>query len=270
MMKKILMTAFLAAMTLGIISCDSNQMTQTESGLQYRYITKGNGQKVEKGSFVEAKLSLMVEDSVVWTTNDSPDSLFSFVVGYSGVIRGFEEMALLMREGDNVYVSIPDSLAYGDQGAGGVIPPNATIVYDRYELVSVSKPKKMLADTLAQAFQAGGEEAMMACFDGLAEADRLDEYHLKLGLMENILGQFTQVRQFATVEALTKRLQSVEMEGDQNMLNYYEIVALQGQGKLDEALTKAKALQTANPGEQWIDNMVAQLEAQSQGQVPTQ
>lgn len=66
------------------------------------------------------------------------------LAGVSGVIDGFEEMAFLMREGDNVVATLPYDIAYGEDGAGDDIPPYATLVYDRYEIVSVSEPKKCL------------------------------------------------------------------------------------------------------------------------------
>jgi len=261
-MKNYLSSLAIALITITLISCDSDGFKQTESGLQYKYNKKGDGQKVEKGSFVKTKLSLMIEDSVVWTSYQAPDSLFSFVVGYSGVIQGFEEMALLMQEGDDVYVAIPDSLAYGDQGAGGVIPPNATVVYDRYEMVSVSEPKLILSDSLIAAYQNGGDESMFAFFDELNSSGDINNYHTQLQLVEPLLSQIFQSQQMATLEGLIKRFDTEIWEGDQNMLSYYSIVAIQAQGRSDEAIAMAKDLLANNPGEEWVQNLIGQLEAQ--------
>ena len=200
-MRNFFALALTACFALVAVSCDSDAMQQTESGLQYKFWKKGNGQKVEVGSYVKTKLSLMVEDSVVWTSYESPDSVFAFVVGKSPVIPGFEEMALLMREGDDVYVSIPDSLAYGDRGAGEVIPPNATIVYDRYEMVSVSAPKKMLTDTLGSALIAGGPEQAVALFESISNSDLKEDYHMVLDLVQPLLGQLIQSRQLEACKA---------------------------------------------------------------------
>ncbi|MEQ9405754.1 MAG: FKBP-type peptidyl-prolyl cis-trans isomerase [Cyclobacteriaceae bacterium] len=138
---------------------------QTASGLRYIYLKRGEGRKVEEGAKLETILSLMVEDSVVWNTYNDPDSLFSFIAGIGQVIKGFDEMALLMREGDNVVAILPDSLAYGDRGAGDVIPPNATLIYNRYEIVSAGEPRKMSSDTLYQLMISDGMEAMKAQFE---------------------------------------------------------------------------------------------------------
>lgn len=50
----------------------------TESGLQYYYLKKGDGRMIEKGSIVETKLSLLVEDELIWTSYEAEDSLFTF------------------------------------------------------------------------------------------------------------------------------------------------------------------------------------------------
>lgn len=138
----------------------ANDTIQTASGLRYFYLNKGEGRRVESGSKVTAKLSLRVGDSTVWTSYDSPDSTFSHIAGSDMVISGYEEMALLMREGDNVVAILPDSLAYGDEGAGeGLIPPYATLVYDRFEVVKVTKPKGLAIDTLYAVYMQEGIQA---------------------------------------------------------------------------------------------------------------
>lgn len=248
--------ALTACFAFVAISCDSNKMQQTESGLQYKYWKQGDGQKVEEGSYVKAKLSLMVEDSVVWTSYDSPDSVFTFVVGKSSVIPGFEEMALLMREGDNVYVSIPDSLAYGDRGAGGVIPPNATIVYDRYEMVSVSAPKMMLTDTLGAALMAGGPEQAVAVFESINK----DDYHMLTTFVQPLFSQLLNSGQLEACQSLAVSMQNAEWEGDESMLKYFEVVALQGQGELDQAIEKTKAAIEVHPDAIWTESTLQQLE----------
>jgi len=265
-MKKIFSLALAAAFALAISACDNNGMIQTESGLQYKYNAKGNGQKVEEGSLVKAKLSLMVEDSVVWTTYNSPDSIFSFVVGYSSVIKGFEEMALLMREGDDVYVSIPDSLAYGSTGAGNVIPPNATIVYNVYEMVSVSAPKKMLMDTLGPAFQAGGAAQLVEVFESLNESGQTENYHMSLEFVEPFIGQLTQARQLESVEAIVSSFEKADWEGDRNMLSYYQIVSLEGQGRIDDALGVCNGLIEEGVAAQWLTAKIQQLEQMKAGE----
>ena len=110
---------------------------QTASGLKYLYIKRGDGLKIERGCKVGTYLSLKVKDSVVWNTNELPDSLFSFIADSTKLIKGFTEVSLLLREGDEIVAILPDSLAYGAKGAEDVIPPHATLVYDVFKVVRV-------------------------------------------------------------------------------------------------------------------------------------
>ena len=121
---------------------------QTKSGLQYYYIKIGEGPKVKMGSKVATYLSLKVDDKVIWNTDDLPDSAFTFVADYSKLIKGFTEMTMLLREGDEVLAILPDSLAYGAKGAGDIVPPHATLVYDQFKVLKVDAPKAFLSDVL--------------------------------------------------------------------------------------------------------------------------
>ncbi len=114
---------------------------QTASGLKYLYLKRGDGPKIEPGARVGTYLSLMVNDSVVWNTNELPDSLFTFVADSTRLIKGFTEVSLLLREGDEIVAVLPDSLAYGTKGAGDIIPPYSTLVYDQFKVVSVELPE---------------------------------------------------------------------------------------------------------------------------------
>lgn len=111
------------------------------------------------------------------------------LAGVSGVIDGFEEMAFLMREGDNVVATLPYDIAYGEDGAGDDIPPYATLVYDRYEIVSVSEPKKVLADTLAIAFSEAGTEGVREAYESIIDSELSDQYHTDLDLLQPMFGE---------------------------------------------------------------------------------
>lgn len=157
-----------------VISCQTGTLSsgeeramdtlQTASGLRYAYLKRGEGRSVAPGSRVSTILSLKVGDRTVWNSYSAPDSLFTFIAGTGQVIRGFDEMAMLMRRGDQVVAILPDSLAYGSAGAGDVIPPNATLVYDRFEVVDVGQPKGLAMDTLYRVVKEEGLAAMKARF----------------------------------------------------------------------------------------------------------
>lgn len=260
-MKNYVALAISTLISLTFLGCNNSDMTQTDSGLSYKYNKRGEGRQVERGSFVKAKLSLMVEDSVIWTTYEFPDSVYGFVVGYSSVIKGFEEMALLMNEGDDMYVSIPDSLAYGDEGSG-IVPPNATLIYDKYEMVSVSAPKQMVADTIAQMLQSGRAEEITNFFQSMSKEDFTNQYHTQLDLVLPFINQLMQYGQMEALEACTAGMKEQEWEGDMNLLDLYYISAIAGQGRTDEALTIAEEFKAGQPNDPRADMLIQQIESQ--------
>jgi hypothetical protein len=134
----------------------------TESGLKYIYTKIGTGRQVETGSKVWTYLALSVDGKEVWNTDGPPDSSFSFVANKDRMIKGFTEVTMKLREGDEIIAILPPNLAYGERGSGAVIPPNATLVYTKYIMKRVNEPKLSLSDTLFAAYQKGGHEAMLA------------------------------------------------------------------------------------------------------------
>lgn len=131
-----------------VVDVEKNDTIETESGLRYIYLKKGTGKKVEKGSEVSAYLSLIVNDSVVWNTDGMPDSLFVFEAGAFNLIEGFNEMALLLREGDEVSAYMPAKIAYGEGGTPGFVPPSTPITYNPFRVLKVNDPVKEAPDSL--------------------------------------------------------------------------------------------------------------------------
>lgn len=137
---------------LGVTSCKKGvkkedkivlgDTLRTESGLKYVYKKFGKGRKIEKGCEVKAYLSLKVNNKVVWNTNTLPDSAFVYTAGVTPLIKGFTEVTALLREGDEIVAILPHTIAYGEKGAGGLIPPKATLVYDEFKVLKVGEPKK--------------------------------------------------------------------------------------------------------------------------------
>ena len=106
---------------------------ETKSGLRYQIIQKGKGKKAEKGNKVLVHYKGQFLDGTVIDSSNQP---LEFQVGVGQVIAGFDEGILLLNEGDKARLVIPSDLGYGSRGAGGVIPPNAHLIYD-VELVKV-------------------------------------------------------------------------------------------------------------------------------------
>jgi tetratricopeptide (TPR) repeat protein len=133
---------------------------RTESGLKYLFTKVGDGRPVETGSKVWTYLALSVNDKEIWNTNNMPDSSFVFVANKDRMIKGFTEVTMKLREGDEIVAILPAGIAYGEKGSGDVIPPHATLVYTKYVMKKVNEPKLSLSDTLFAAYQAGGLEGM--------------------------------------------------------------------------------------------------------------
>jgi FKBP-type peptidyl-prolyl cis-trans isomerase FklB len=98
------------------------------SGLQYRVLNEGTGKTPTAKSQVSVHYSGKLLDGTEFDSSLKVGKPATFQV--DGVITGWTEALLLMKEGSKWELYIPSSLAYGEQGAGGVIPPNATLVFD--------------------------------------------------------------------------------------------------------------------------------------------
>ncbi len=109
---------------------------KTESGLRYKIIQKGDGTKAEKGKTVAVHYKGMFADGTEFDNSYKRGNPIEFPVGMGNVIGGWDEGIQLLQVGDKARFVIPSHLAYGEQGAGGVIPPNATLVFD-VELMKV-------------------------------------------------------------------------------------------------------------------------------------
>ncbi|CAN5249527.1 peptidylprolyl isomerase [soil metagenome] len=114
----------------------SQGFEKTSSGLRYKIEEKGNGPKAEKGQTVSVHYKGMLPDGSVFDSSYSRNQPIDFKLGKGQVISGWDEGIQLLHVGDKARFVIPSHLAYGERGAGGVIPPNATLVFD-VELVKV-------------------------------------------------------------------------------------------------------------------------------------
>jgi FKBP-type peptidyl-prolyl cis-trans isomerase FklB len=106
------------------------------SGLQYKVITEGKGKTPTASSTVTTQYRGRLIDGKEFDSSYKRGQPAQFPC--NGVIRGWTEALQLMKEGAKWELYIPPDLAYGSSGAGGVIPPNATLIFE-IELISVDK-----------------------------------------------------------------------------------------------------------------------------------
>lgn len=109
---------------------------KTDSGLRYKMIQKGSGTQAEKGKMVSVHYEGSLTNGQVFDSSFKRNQPIDFQLGIGQVIPGWDEGIALLRVGDKARFVIPSHLAYGSAGAGGVIPPNATLIFD-VELMDV-------------------------------------------------------------------------------------------------------------------------------------
>jgi peptidylprolyl isomerase len=110
--------------------------TTTPSGLKYKDLVKGTGESPSNGQNVEVHYTGTLTDGTKFDSSRDRGQTFKFPIGVGRVIKGWDEGVGTMQVGGRRELVIPPELGYGARGAGGVIPPNATLVFD-VELISV-------------------------------------------------------------------------------------------------------------------------------------
>ncbi len=133
--------AAIPASAAGPTKADAIMTTRTESGLQYQDLAVGAGAEATAGHQVTVHYTgwLQNPDGSAGAKFDSSvdrGQPFTFPLGAGHVIRGWDEGVAGMKVGGKRKLIIPAALGYGSRGAGGVIPPNATLIFD-VELLGV-------------------------------------------------------------------------------------------------------------------------------------
>ncbi len=113
------------------IAMDSNEnQVTTASGLKYVEITEGAGDTPKTGQTVSVHYTGTLESGKKFDSSRDRNQAFEFQIGEGQVIKGWDEGLSTMKVGGRRKLIIPADLGYGARGAGGVIPPNATLIFD--------------------------------------------------------------------------------------------------------------------------------------------
>jgi len=126
-----------AAQEVKKVDQDGKSVT-TASGLKYIDQVVGKGASPIKGKQVKVHYTGTLENGKKFDSSVDRNEPFTFVIGVGQVIRGWDEGVMTMKVGGKRKLIIPAKLGYGAAGAGGVIPPNATLIFD-VELLDVGK-----------------------------------------------------------------------------------------------------------------------------------
>ncbi|MFA6066719.1 MAG: FKBP-type peptidyl-prolyl cis-trans isomerase [Candidatus Babeliaceae bacterium] len=153
---------FFAATTTFLTSCDKLNKTEknntqqaqqerdtpmthlrkkTDSGLEYEIIQEGAGESPAKGQHVTVHYTGWLDNNgqpgAKFDSSVDRGEPFTFIIGVGQVIQGWDEGVASMKVGEKRRLTIPSNLGYGARGAGRVIPPHATLIFD-VELLKIS------------------------------------------------------------------------------------------------------------------------------------
>ena len=136
-----LKTIVAALLMFGVLSTTqgatvSDKTTTTASGLKYEDIKQGTGETATAGKIVSVHYTGWLTDGKKFDSSKDRGQPFEFPLGGGRVIKGWDEGVQGMKVGGVRKLTIPPSLGYGSRGAGGVIPPDATLVFE-VELLKV-------------------------------------------------------------------------------------------------------------------------------------
>lgn len=132
-MKKQIITLIVVA--LGVALCVSTlsfagRTVTTPSGAKMEFTKEGKGPAAKPGQTVIVHYTGTLMSGRKFDSSRDRGEPFSFRLGAGQVIRGWDEALAMMKVGDRAMITIPPHLGYGARGAGGVIPPNATLLFD--------------------------------------------------------------------------------------------------------------------------------------------
>jgi peptidylprolyl isomerase len=113
-----------------LIAMDTSNAITTDSGLKYIVVKEGDGATPQTGENVTVHYTGTLEDGTKFDSSRDRNRPFSFKIGVGQVIKGWDEGVGTMKVGEQRTLIIPPELGYGQRGAGGVIPPNATLIFD--------------------------------------------------------------------------------------------------------------------------------------------
>ena len=115
----------------------SKGYTTTASGLKYKILVSTKNKKAVNGNNVKVHYTGKLMDGNIFDSSLRRNLPFEFKIGEGRVIKGWEEALQILRVGEKASFIIPSNLAYGPRGAGGVIPPNATLIFE-IELLEIT------------------------------------------------------------------------------------------------------------------------------------
>ena len=132
---------FAALLIIGLLlvsGCANKNKGITDTGMKYEIIKEGTGPSPVRGDSVTVHYTGWLEDGTKFDSSVDRKQPFTFKLGVGQVIQGWDDGVATMKVGGITKFFIPPELGYGSRGAGGVIPPNAKLIFE-VELLSIKK-----------------------------------------------------------------------------------------------------------------------------------
>ncbi len=133
MKQRFLIIALLCAaimLVAAILVQGAEKVAMTPGAVKIEIIKEGQGPLPQKGQTVAVHYTGTLSDGTKFDSSRDRNQPISFVLGAGRVIKGWDEAIAEMKVGTRAKITIPPAMGYGDRGAGGVIPPNATLIFD--------------------------------------------------------------------------------------------------------------------------------------------
>lgn len=253
-MKKLFILAILFSAVFNISKAQDT--VTTDSGLKYIILEKGNGAAAQKDKAVEVHYTGYLPDGKIFDSSRERGEPIEFVLGENQVIKGWEEGIALMSIGDKYRLIIPSELAYGKKGAGNIIPPDATLIFD-VELMSVSDPKQPITDLLLQTIIQKDVNAAISQYKEL-KAGSPDTYNFKESQLNTLGYQLLQIGKNKEAIEILK----LNVEVYPNSANVYDSMgeAYMIDGNKELAIQNYKKSLEINPSNANASEMIQKLQ----------
>jgi tetratricopeptide (TPR) repeat protein len=134
---------------------------------------RGQGRQPKQGEIAVVHYTGMLTNSMIFDSSRDRREPIAFKLGAGRVIKGWDEGIAQLRVGDQAVLVIPPQVGYGARGAGGIIPPNATLIFI-IEIMDVKATS--LSETLSQTLQEKGIEAAVAQYHEMKSKGLADVY----------------------------------------------------------------------------------------------
>ncbi|MBN8570230.1 MAG: FKBP-type peptidyl-prolyl cis-trans isomerase [Ignavibacteria bacterium] len=229
----------------------------TASGLKYIVVNASGDKPTVPGMVAIVHYDGYLLDGKKFDSSRDRNEPLEFVLGEGQVIKGWDEGVALMKIGDKYRFIIPSNLAYGSKGAGNVIPPDATLVFD-VEVMGIDKARKSIAsEMLMITFEKNIDEAIKRYHE--AKEKEFDDYNFKEGQLNELGYNLLQGKRYD--DAI--KVFELNIKMFPNSANVYDSMGegcmLKGSKEL--AILNYKKSLELNPNNDNAKKMLQQLEA---------